>query len=109
MIKMGKKSQRKGADGEREVVEILTAEGYNVKRGTPLNFGNEPDVYGLPGVHIEVKRAERLNLLDAVKQSQRDAIRFDDGEPAVFHRKNRSEWLVTMPLASWIKIYKAKK
>lgn len=26
--------------------------------------------------------------------------------PAVFHRKNHSEWLVTMRLSDWIEIYR---
>ncbi len=46
---------------------------------------------------------ERLNISEAMKQSQRDAR---PGElPAVFHRRNREEWLVTMPLGDWIELY----
>ena len=29
----------------------------------------------------------------------------DDKFPAVFHRKNRKDWLVTMQLDTWIKLY----
>ena len=59
---------------------------------------------GLPGIHIECKRVERLNIYDAVDQSKRDAR---PGEvPAVFHRKNNCEWLVTIPLEQWIEIYR---
>lgn len=36
-------------------------------------------------------------------QSKRD--RKPDELPAVFHRKNHCEWLVTMPLDEWMKIY----
>ena len=104
---MGKSSQRKGADGERELVAILQAEGYEVERGASMTFGEVPDLSGLPGVHIECKRVEKLNLLEAMKQATRDAERFKDGEPCVFHRRNRSPWLVSMPLTSWLKLYKA--
>lgn len=102
---MGKSSQRKGADGERELVNLLQSYGYNVYRGGSLAFGNNPDIVGLPGIHIEVKRVEKLNLATAMQQAERDAEKFGDGRPAVFHRRNRGEWLVTMPFEEWMKLY----
>ncbi len=99
------KSQRKGAEGEKELTHILQDKGYSVKRGGILNYRIYPDVVGLPGVHVEVKRCEKLNLLKAIKQAQEDAARFLDGQPAVFHRRNREPWLVTMTLEEWIKLY----
>lgn len=102
---MGLSSQRKGKRGEEELTEILSGYGYNVRRGTSQNYGTEPDISGLPGIHVEVKRAEKLNLYEAVEQAKRDSVRFADGLPAVFHRKNRKEWLVTMPLSFWFEIY----
>ena len=39
-----------------------------------------------------------------MKQAQRDADYFG-GMPAVFHRKNREPWLVTMKLSEWLQIY----
>ena len=103
---MGKSSQRKGASGERELAELLRDYGYNAERGGSLTFGKTPDVTGLPGIHIEVKRTERLNVLEAYQQAVRDAERFQDGIPALFHRRNRSPWLVTMSFEDWMKIYK---
>lgn len=88
----GKRSQRKGADGERELCCILREAGYNVQRGGSLTYGTIPDVIGLPGVHIEVKRQEQLNLSAALHQAQDDSERFNDGIPAVFHRRNRESW-----------------
>ena len=61
------------------------------------------DVVGLPGVHIECKRVEKLNLYAAVEQSRNDAREAEI--PVVMHRKNRREWLVTMPLKEWMKMY----
>ena len=59
---------------------------------------------GLPGIHIECKRVERLCIEDAIAQAKRDAR---EGEmPVVMHRKNHCEWLVTMPLDQWIEIYR---
>ena len=101
----GRSSQTKGAGGERELASILTDRGYQVKRGGSLSYGEKPDLYGLPGVHIEVKRTEKLNLHAAMKQAERDAQRFQDGAPTVFHRMNREPWLVTMHLTDWLEIY----
>lgn len=102
---MGKMQQRKGANGERELQEILRGRGFDVTRGGSQTYGTIPDLVGLPGIHIEVKRQERLDLLDAVRQAETDAARFNDGRPAVFHRRNRSPWLVTMTLDEWLVLY----
>ena len=59
---------------------------------------------GLPGIHIECKRVEKLNLLDAVSQAVRDAAK--GLLPAVFHRRDRCEWLVTMRFVDWIELYR---
>ncbi len=100
----GKSSQHKGRAGELELAELLRQYGYEIKPGSPLNYGKEPDLSGLPGVHIEVKRVERLNIGQAMQQALRDAERFQDGAPAVFHRRNRQPWLVTMRLEDWVKM-----
>jgi len=105
---MGKPSQRKGAAGERELAALLREHGFDIQRGGSLSFGEIPDLTGLPGVHIEVKRVERLNLGEAMEQAIRDAERFHDGAPTVFHRRNRQPWMVTMLLEDWIKQYEAK-
>lgn len=101
----GRSSQRKGADGERELAALLREYGYPVERGGSLSFGEVPDLTGLPGVHIECKRNERLNVPEAMAQAVRDAEKFGDGAPTVFHRRNRSGWLVTMRLPDWMKMY----
>ncbi len=103
---MGRSSQRKGADGERELAGLLRDHGYSIERGGSLSYGEVPDLVGLPGVHIEVKRVERLNIGEAMSQAIRDAVRFRDGMPVLFHRRNRQPWLVTMRLEDWIDQYK---
>ena len=102
---MGLKSQKKGAAGERELADCLRRAGYPVSWGGNKTFGAVPDVSGLPGIHVEVKRRERLNITEAMEQAERDADRFRDGAPAVFHRKNKSPWLVTMRLSDWLPLY----
>ena len=104
---MGKSSQRKGADGERELADLLRGYGYSIERGGTLSFGEVPDLVGLPGVHVECKRVERLNVPEAMRQAVRDAERFQDGMPALFHRRNRQPWLVTVRLDDFMRMYQA--
>ena len=110
---MGKINSRdKGAAGERELANLLKEYGYGTRRGQQF-CGNDgsADVVGLPQIHIECKRVERLNIYDAIEQAKSNAaakyLPFDECNlPAVFHRKNRHEWLVTMTLEDWINIYR---
>lgn len=97
-------SRSKGAKGERELAKILREYGYPCKRGQQYSGANgDADVVGLPNIHIEVKRRERLEIYSAIAQAVRDAK--NDEKPAVFHRKNECEWLVTMRLEDWMKLY----
>lgn len=67
-------SRQKGAAGERELSRILRERGYNTRRGQQYSGANgDADVVGLPGIHIECKRVERLNISEAMNQSIRDA------------------------------------
>ena len=59
---IGKPSQRKGADGERELAALLRGHGYSIERGGSLSFGDVPDLTGLNGIHVEVKRCEQVRL-----------------------------------------------
>lgn len=98
-------SKRKGAQGERELSSKLKEYGYNTRRGQQYCGANgDADVVGLPGIHIECKRVQKLNLYDAMSQAKADAK--ENELPTVFHRKDRSEWLVTMTLEDWMKIYR---
>lgn len=98
-------SRNKGKKGELELAHILKQYGYDAKRGRQFNgLDGSADVVGLPGVHIECKRVEQLNIDSAMEQAVRDAR--DDEIPCVFHRKNRKPWKVTMLLEDWMKLYK---
>lgn len=100
----GKMSREKGKRGEREIAAILKAHGYDARRGQQFCGANgDADVVGLAGIHIEVKRTEKLKLYEALEQARADAR---DGElPVVMHRKNGHEWVVIQPLEDWIEIY----
>jgi Holliday junction resolvase len=98
------KSQRKGASGEREIAAILNRHGFNCRRGRADI--HEPDVIGLPGVHLEIKRQERLNLHEAMAQSIRDAAANEI--PVVVHCRSRSPWFVTLTLSDWLRGFSAQ-
>lgn len=56
--------QRKGRAGELELVRILNSHGIPAEPGQPVSFGATPDVVGVEGIHVEVKRVEKLNVLE---------------------------------------------
>ena len=101
-------SKDKGRRGEAELARKLREYGYDTRRGQQFCGANgDADVVGLPFIHIECKRVERLNIEDAMAQSKHDAR---EGEiPVVMHRKNNCEWLVTMRLIDWMELYREWK
>ena len=98
-------SREKGKRGERAVAALFREYGFtDAKRGQQYHGGpDSPDVVGVPGLHIEVKRTERLNLYDALAQAKRDA---GEDLPVVIHRKNDSEWVVILSFADFMKLYR---
>ena len=104
---MAVNSKRKGKTGELELAKKLNEYGFSTRRSVQYNGkadDGKADLVNLPGIHIECKRVERLNVSEAMAQAINDA---KDGElPTVFHRKNYEGWLVTMRLDDWMKLYK---
>lgn len=99
-------SRNKGKRGELEVAHLLQKYGYETRRGQQFSGANgDADVVGLPGIHIEVKRVEKLNIDEALEQAIRD--KRESEIPIVMHRKNRTKWKVTMLFDDWMMLYKA--
>lgn len=99
-------SRQKGARGERELASVLREYGFEgARRGQQFSGlnGDADVVDAIPNIHIECKRVENLNIYNAMEQSKRDARQNE--LPAVFHRKNNKNWLVTMELKDWIEVY----
>ena len=96
-------SRAKGKAGELELSKVLKAYGYEARRSVQYCGANgDADVIGIPGIHIECKRVEKLNIENAMAQSINDA---ENSEvPVVMHRKNRQKWLVTLRLDDFIRI-----
>lgn len=104
---MGKMSREKGKRGELGWALFCRDHGYNCRRTAQYcgKTGEASDVVGLPGIHQEVKRTERLELYTAMFQAQRDAR---PGElPIVAHRRNDRDWLVIMTAEDWFELYRA--
>lgn len=100
-------SRDKGKRGELELAKKLKEYGYDTRRGQQYCGSNgDADVVGLPGIHIECKRVEKLNLYDAMSQAVADAKK--DEIPTVFHRKNNCEWLVTVRFDDFMRMYGEK-
>lgn len=114
-------SRQKGAVAERELANILQGYGYDTRRGQQFSGANgDADVEGLPGIHIECKRVQKLNIDRALQQAIRDnyADELKQGVkliPAVFHRSNddrkkdstKGIWKVTLTLKDFMEIYQA--
>jgi Holliday junction resolvase len=105
---MGMISKRKGRTGEREVAQLLRDHGIPARRGVQYQGGpDSPDVIGLEGFHIEVKRTERFSLYAALEQAM--AERRDGDVPAVFHRANQRGWVVVLNAADFLALAKMQR
>lgn len=98
-------SRQKGAAAERELANILKEYGYEAKRGQQFHGGSDsPDVVGLPGFHIEVKRVQAFSLYPALDQATRDAKGLST--PIVVHRRNGREWVTCLRLEDFLELVK---
>ena len=107
---MAVNSKQKGARFERALARKFRECGYDGARRTAQycgNTGDASDVVGLPGLHIEAKHQETMRLYDWMAQAVRDAEAGGDGLlPAVFHKKNNADVLVTMRFDDFMIIYR---
>ena len=100
-------SKQKGARFERQLASRFRDHGFEARRTAQYcgNTGDASDVVGLEGIHIEAKHQERMQLYDWMEQARRDSA--GTGRiPAVFHKKNNAEILVTMELNNWMQLYR---
>ena len=99
-------SKQKGNRFERQLAGMLREYGYDCRRGQQYCGANgDADVEGLPYIHIEAKHVEKMHLYDWIAQAKRDA-KGSAKLPAVFHKKNHAEILVTMVFDDWMQLYR---
>jgi hypothetical protein len=98
----GAASPRKGEDGELELVALYLARGYNAVR-----VRRKGDIAGVPGVHIEAKRCERLRIWEALEQTLRDADLLDIA--ALHFRRSDGPWFVAIPLDDFLTLLELRE
>ena len=106
---MAVNSKQKGARFERLLASRFREYGYEARRTAQYcgNTGDASDVVGLPGLHIEAKHQEQMRLYEWMSQATRDAEAGGQNSlPAVFHKKNNADILVTMRFDDFMEIYK---
>lgn len=103
---MGKMQRDKGARGERQLAEklskLLGVEAYRSCQYAGKEGAG--DVLGVPGVHVESKYTERLNLYAAMDQAEEDCGK---EIPVVFHRKNLRQWVAIVNLDQLVELARA--
>ena len=89
-------SRTKGKRGELELAQLLRSQGHLcARRGQQYSGVNgDADVVGVKGIHIEVKRQEKVFDEKWMKQAEDDARK---GEiPVVIYRRNHEQWKVLL-------------
>lgn len=100
-------SKSKGKRGELELVEALRCAGYaNARRSAQYcgNTGDAPDVVGVDGLHIEVKRREQIQDEVFLQQAEREAKK--GLVPVVMYRRSKEKWKVCIRLDLFMLIWK---
>lgn len=99
-------SRTKGKVGELEAVALLRGVGFEARRGQQFSGGNDsPDViHNIPGMHLEIKRSERLNLYKAMDQANNDKRPTEDA--IVLHRANKRRWVAIIDAEVLLKLFK---
>lgn len=104
---MSVNSRDKGARFERALASLFKEQGYDAERTAQHcgKNGDAPDVKGLPYIHVEAKHYKKQAFsYDWIDQAKRDCS--EGNLPAVFHKTDYHEVLVTMTLDDWFKLYR---
>lgn len=103
-------SRMKGKRGELEIAHMLRAGGWpNAARTSDgrAQSARGDIAHGPAGCHIEVKRAQRLNVPAALDQIVRDSNPLD--LPILVHRPSRHGWMATLPLVDLLPLLALKE
>lgn len=103
---MAVNSKAKGKKGELELVEELRQCGYaNARRSAQYcgNTGDAPDILGVDGLHIEVKRREQIQDEVFIQQAEKEAKK--GIVPVVMYRRSREKWKVCLRLDVFMAIW----
>lgn len=100
-------SKDKGARYERYIAKRIREYGYEAERGCQHAGGKDsPDVKtNMRGLHLELKKVEKLNIWNALAQSKRDAG--EDEIPAVVFSRNREDDYVAVSFDDFMRMFRA--
>lgn len=101
----GAHSQRKGANGEREVVAIYKTVGFDARRNFGSGSQGGGDITGSVPDVPEVKRVKALpaKLRDWIGQAREGAV--GSGKPwCVWHRQDGDTWCVTIDAGYYVEL-----
>lgn len=107
----GRGAKAKGDKYERELAEYFNRECGISSHRTPLSGGGRKealaDLLGTPGIAIEAKRTEKVQLADFMTQAVKNC---GADLPVVITRKNQQaieDSYVFMQLKEWMDLYRA--
>lgn len=106
----GRYARDRGKRGELEVAEILRPIFPEVRTrragGESAEDTRGSDLVGAEPYVIQVKRRERLNVVEAWNEAAQNA---KGAVPLLVFRRDRGPWLVTMSLAEWMELERARQ
>lgn len=99
-------SRAKGKRAELELCRILSAAYPGACRNLDQFQADKRDVLNVPGVHIQVKHVESLNIWKALDQAIDEAASTD--VPVVAFKRNRSAWFGALELDELIPLLRLR-
>ena len=102
---MGRMQREKGKRGEREVVALMRAYGFEARRGQQYRGGGDsPDIiHNIRGVYIEVKFREQLSLYPVLEETERGR-ELSCARSVVFYRRKTKPWVVVMYAEDYLEL-----
>jgi hypothetical protein len=107
----GRGSKQKGDRYERDLAEYFNEQCGISSHRTPLSGGGRKealaDLIGTPGIAIEAKRVEKINLTEFMQQAVKNC---GNDLPVVITRRNKQSMensYVFMRLHEWMALYRA--
>lgn len=97
----GRASRQKGARFERQLAKILTAAGFPSTRNARNGISTDDIAHSVPGVHIEAKHCEKLEIPKWWRQAESDC---DGREIVIAFKQNRVEPKVVITLAHYLEL-----
>jgi hypothetical protein len=100
-------SRSKGKRAELELCKMLTPHWPQACRNLDQFSTDKRDILNVPGLHIQAKHVESLNIWKALNQAITEADPKD--VPVVAFKRNRSPWFAALELDELIPLLRLKE